>query len=45
MMRLRGGESDQSEWMKYDIDNAGNFDSEMVEKRMRKGQTEAYEKR
>ncbi len=41
MMRLRG--EGREEWMKYDIDNAGNFDSGLVEKRMRK--SDGYEKR
>ena len=42
MMRLRMGDS---EYRKYDLENAGNFDSELVEKRMRKGQAERYERR
>lgn len=42
MMRLRMT-SGESEYHKYDLDS--NFDSAIVEKRMRKGQEERYEKR
>ena len=41
-MRLRMS-TGESEFKKYDLDS--NFDSAMVEKRMRKGQEERFEKR
>jgi hypothetical protein len=44
MMRLRRSFGDD-EYRKYDIENIGNFDSELVEKRMRKGEAEGYQKR
>ena len=35
MMRLRM--SGDEEYKKYDMDNKGNFDSELLERKMRKG--------
>ncbi len=42
MMRLRMTSGD-SEFKKYDLDS--NFDSALVEKKMRRGQEERYERR
>ena len=41
MMRLRVSGGDE-ESKKYDIQNNGNFDSELVEKRFKKGSSEGY---
>jgi hypothetical protein len=41
MMRLR---QDDSEFKKYDLMN-DNYDSELIEKKMRKGQEKGFEKR
>lgn len=42
-MRLRLSGDD--EWKKYDLDNIGNFDSGLLEKRLKRGHHEAYERR
>lgn len=41
-MRLRKGDD---EYKKYDLQNSNNFDSELIERKMRKGQAESYQKR
>ena len=33
MMRLRMSDLGDNEWKKYDLDNIGNFDSGLLEKR------------
>jgi hypothetical protein len=43
MMKLR--QQGDDEYKKYDIDNHGNFDSELLERKMRKGQAEGYQRR
>lgn len=38
-------DSGDNEWKKYDLENIGNFDSGLMEKRQKRGHQEAYEKR